>query len=95
MNLATAKGHPSSVMDMSLANQALGAEYLVKNYKKTGEEGLPGPAGDRQRNRQAQARGHGDEDRYADKGAGEISGVVGNGDVAAGLRLAVAPRLPE
>jgi len=34
VNLATAEGHPSSVMDMSFANQALGAEYLVKNYKK-------------------------------------------------------------
>lgn len=31
VNLATAEGHPSSVMDMSFANQALAAEYLVKN----------------------------------------------------------------
>ena len=34
INLASAEGHPSSVMDMSFANQALGAEYMVKNYKK-------------------------------------------------------------
>jgi adenosylhomocysteinase len=33
VNLAAAEGHPSSVMDMSFANQALGAEYLVKNHK--------------------------------------------------------------
>jgi adenosylhomocysteinase len=33
VNLATAEGHPASVMDMSFANQALSAEYLVKNYK--------------------------------------------------------------
>ena len=33
VNLATAEGHPSSVMDMSFANQALGAGYIVKNYK--------------------------------------------------------------
>ena len=33
VNLATAEGHPSSVMDMSFANQALAAEYLVKNGK--------------------------------------------------------------
>jgi len=33
INLASAEGHPSSVMDMSFANQALGAEYLVKNAK--------------------------------------------------------------
>lgn len=34
INLASAEGHPSSVMDMSFANQALGAEYVAKNYKK-------------------------------------------------------------
>jgi adenosylhomocysteinase len=31
VNLAAAEGHPSAVMDMSFANQALSAEYLVKN----------------------------------------------------------------
>ncbi len=31
INLAAAEGHPSSVMDMSFANQALSAEYIVKN----------------------------------------------------------------
>jgi adenosylhomocysteinase len=34
INLASAEGHPSAVMDMSFANQALCAEYMVKNYKK-------------------------------------------------------------
>jgi adenosylhomocysteinase len=34
INLASAEGHPSSVMDMSFANQALSAEYVVKNGKK-------------------------------------------------------------
>lgn len=33
INLAAAEGHPSSVMDMSFANQALCAEYMVKNAK--------------------------------------------------------------
>jgi adenosylhomocysteinase len=33
VNLSTAEGHPASVMDMSFANQALSAEYLVKNAK--------------------------------------------------------------
>lgn len=33
VNLAAAEGHPSSVMDMSFANQALCAEYMVKNSK--------------------------------------------------------------
>ena len=31
VNLACAEGHPASVMDMSFANQALAAEYLVKH----------------------------------------------------------------
>ena len=30
INLAAAEGHPSSVMDMSFANQALSVEYLIK-----------------------------------------------------------------
>ena len=34
INLAAAEGHPASVMDMSFANQAFSAEYMVKNYKK-------------------------------------------------------------
>ncbi len=34
INLAAAEGHPSSVMDMSFANQALCAEYMAKNHKK-------------------------------------------------------------
>lgn len=33
VNLAAAEGHPSSVMDMSFANHALCARWLVKNYK--------------------------------------------------------------
>ena len=31
INLTSAEGHPASVMDMSFANQALSAEYIVKN----------------------------------------------------------------
>ena len=33
VNLSAAEGHPASVMDMSFANQALSAEYLVKEGK--------------------------------------------------------------
>jgi len=32
INLAAAEGHPASVMDMSFANQALAAEFMVKNH---------------------------------------------------------------
>jgi len=31
INLAAAEGHPAAVMDMSFANQALSAEYLMKH----------------------------------------------------------------
>lgn len=33
VNLSAAEGHPSEVMDMSFANQALCAEYMAKNAK--------------------------------------------------------------
>ena len=39
VNLAAAEGHPSAVMDMSFANQALACEHLVKNKGKL-EPGL-------------------------------------------------------
>jgi len=38
VNLACAEGHPAMVMDMSFANQALAAEYLVKNHSKLGKK---------------------------------------------------------
>ena len=34
VNLAAAEGHPASVMDMSFANQALAAEFMVKHHKE-------------------------------------------------------------
>ena len=34
INLVAAEGHPSAVMDMSFANQALGVEYILKNQGK-------------------------------------------------------------
>ena len=34
INLSAAEGHPSGVMDMSFANQALCTEYITKNHKK-------------------------------------------------------------
>jgi adenosylhomocysteinase len=34
INLAAAEGHPAAVMDMSFANQALSAEFMVKNSKE-------------------------------------------------------------
>ncbi len=43
VNLATAEGHPSSVMDMSFANQALAAEYIVKEGERLGSKVYPVP----------------------------------------------------
>jgi adenosylhomocysteinase len=44
INLAAAEGHPSSVMDMSFANQALSIEYMVKQKKTLSVEVYPVPA---------------------------------------------------
>ena len=41
INLASAEGHPSAVMDMSFANQALASEYLLKNKLAPGVHALP------------------------------------------------------
>jgi len=43
INLAAAEGHPAAVMDMSFANQALSAEYLVRHHKKLGHSVIPVP----------------------------------------------------
>lgn len=34
INLVAAEGHPSAVMDMSFANQALCSEHIIKNYSE-------------------------------------------------------------
>ncbi|MFH1240831.1 MAG: adenosylhomocysteinase [Pseudomonadota bacterium] len=43
INLAAAEGHPSSVMDMSFANQALSAEYMARNHTKMENKVYPVP----------------------------------------------------
>ena len=43
INLAAAEGHPSSVMDMSFANQALSIEYMVNSQKKLENTVYPVP----------------------------------------------------
>jgi adenosylhomocysteinase len=43
INLAAAEGHPAAVMDMSFANQALCAEYVVKHKGKLGASVIPVP----------------------------------------------------
>jgi len=43
INLAAAEGHPSSVMDMSFANQALSIEYMVMRKKRFKKDVYPVP----------------------------------------------------
>jgi adenosylhomocysteinase len=43
VNLAAAEGHPSSVMDMSFANQALAVEYVANNYSSLKPKVYPIP----------------------------------------------------
>ncbi len=43
INLAAAEGHPSSVMDMSFANQALSAEYMAKEHSRMEKKVYPVP----------------------------------------------------
>jgi adenosylhomocysteinase len=43
INLAAAEGHPSAVMDMSFANQALSAEFLVTSKGKLKKQVYPVP----------------------------------------------------
>ncbi len=43
INLAAAEGHPASVMDMSFANQALSAEYMVKKCDDLAKKVYPVP----------------------------------------------------
>ena len=43
VNLSAAEGHPAQVMDMSFANQALAAEFIVKNHKNLENKVYPVP----------------------------------------------------
>jgi adenosylhomocysteinase len=69
INLAAAEGHPSSVMDMSFANQALCAEYVVKNAKKLEKKVYDVPP----------QVDYGCQDRQAHAGAEKIPELLGNG----------------
>ncbi len=91
INLASAEGHPPSVMDMSFADQALSCEYLVKNYKTHGEEGLRGSRRARQARRQAEAGIDGRQHRRPHSGAGRVPGQLErrNVELVVGCRLSV------
>ena len=47
VNLGAAEGHPAAVMDMSFANQALSAEWMVQHHAELGGPRLRRAPGDR------------------------------------------------
>ena len=59
VNLAAAEGHPAQVMDMSFANQALSAEYVVANAAELERKVYPVPEEIDTRDRAPQARDDG------------------------------------
>ena len=63
VNLAAAEGHPAIVMDMSFANQALSAEWVVANGAEPRAPRLRRADGDRPGDRATQARDDGARDR--------------------------------
>ena len=80
INLAAAEGHPAIVMDMSFANQALSAEWVVVERRR--------PSSARSTTCRSEiddeiarleARDDGHRHRPADGGAGEVPRVVGRG----------------
>ena len=80
VNLSAAEGHPASVMDMSFANQALSAEYMVANAASLEPGVYPVPRDIDAEHRRAQARDDGRQDRRAHRRAGEVPGVLDRGD---------------
>ena len=86
VNLSAAEGHPASVMDMSFANQALSAEYVVANAEELEPRVYDVPGGDRSRDRPAQAGDAWASRSTAHRGAGAVPGVLGRRDLAASRR---------
>ena len=74
INLAAAEGHPASVMDMSFANQALSAEYMVKNHAKLEKKVYSVPEELDKQVAKMKLESMGVLDRPADAGAGRVPG---------------------
>ena len=70
INLAAAEGHPSSVMDMSFANQALVVEYLAKLEKPLEKKVFTVPSEIDRTVAKLKTEFHGCEHRHAYPGAG-------------------------
>ena len=101
VNLSAAEGHPAAVMDMSFANQALSAEWVVANRGGARASRLPGAGGDRQGRGAAEAARDGRRDRHAHRRAGALPAQLGAGHLDHGRArldpsaLRAVPRDPE
>ena len=79
VNLAAAEGHPAQVMDMSFANQALAAEYVVQNAASLEKKVYVVPEEIDHEIARLKLATMGIDDRPAHRGAGEVPGLVGRG----------------
>ena len=85
INLASAEGHPPSVMDMSFADQALSVEYMVKNHKTLEKRVYKVPEDLDKRVARLKLESTGNQDRQTHSGAGRVSGGVERGDIEPSL----------
>ena len=83
INLAAAEGHPSAVMDMSFANQALGAETYRQEPRRAKAGRLPGAQGHRCGSGAAEAGVPWYPDRHPYLGTTELPGKLGIRDLSA------------
>jgi adenosylhomocysteinase len=79
INLAAAEGHPSAVMDMSFANQALCAEYMVQNADKLGGTSIPVPEEIDKEIARLKLKAMGIEIDVLTPGAGPVPGLLARG----------------
>ena len=82
VNLAAAEGHPAQVMDMSFANQALSAEYVVQNAASLEKKVYVVPEEIDNEIARLKLATMGVDDRPAHGGAGEVPGLVGRRDLS-------------
>ena len=73
INLASAEGHPASVMDMSFANQALSAEYIIKHAKELEKKVYGVPTDIDMEIARLETGSYGCKNRCSDRAAGEVS----------------------
>ncbi len=73
VNLAAAEGHPSAVMDMSFANQALAAEFIVQNHASLKHTVYSVPDEIDKEIARLKLAAMGDQHRRVDPGAGSVS----------------------